>query len=249
MSDNNPPTVKEATAPLRAMDVLRFLRQHPGFFSQYPDLLAQLQVVDDSGAVTNLVNYQVKVLQEKNQQLGEQLQALMAAARSSEKLLDKVFELALKFSTLGPDQSSLNAFMDYVREAFPSDFLALAVVPERVPPDTRMQHVKLVSDGDEFATLFRDVIEQSEPLCGRIKADKREYLFGKDASEVASVALMPLGESARSGLLAFGSRDERRFEPGMSTDILQKLAQLLHHKLQHDQQQAAGQPEHVPVNG
>jgi len=221
-------------ASLRAMDVLRFLRQHPAFFSQYPDLLAQLQVVDEQGSVTNLLNYQVKVLQEKNRQLSEQLKAMVHAARSSESLLDKVFELALVFSSLPRGQSSLNAFMDFVSKAFPSDFLSLAVPPALLPADTRMQHVVMISEADEFQRLFADALDQPQPLCGRLKADKREYLFGEQAEDVASVALIPLGEKGSGGLLAFGSRDQQRFVPGMSTDILQRLAQLLHHKLQRD---------------
>ncbi len=221
-------------APLRAMDVLRFLRQHPAFFSQYPDLLAQLQVVDNQGSVTNLVNYQVKVLQEKNRQLTEQLNAMVSAARSSESLLDKVFELALVFSSLPTGQSSFNAFVDYVRTAFPSDFLSLAVPPALLPADTRMGHVVIVSDAEEFQQLFADVLAQAQPLCGRLKADKLAYLFGEQANDVASVALIPMGEKGSGGLLAFGSRDQHRFVPGMSTDILQRLARLLHHKLQRD---------------
>lgn len=232
MSDNEQTISanKSSDKPLRAMDVLQFLRQYPAFFSQHPDLLTQLQVVDEQGAVANLLNYQVKVLQEKNNQLKAQLADMVAAVRNNQGLLDKVFDLALVFSTLDPNQPTLNAFVDYVKQAFPSDFLALAIDRRLVTPNTRMTHVTTISDTDHFRCLFEDALDQ--PLCGRLKVDKLEFLFAKKAPEVASVALIPLGDKAQGGLLAFGSTDQHRFVPGMSTDILQRLAQLLYHKLQ-----------------
>ncbi len=246
MSDQkNPPS--HESPPVRAMDVLRFLRQHPGFFSQYPEILEELQVVDSEGGVTSLLNYQVKVLQEKNWQLTGQISELISAARNNEQLLDKVFELALIFSTLPAGQSSLNAFVDYVKKAFPSDFLALAVPAGLLPADTRMQHIVMISDAAEYQTLFQEMLHPPQPLCGRLKADKLDYLFGKQATEVTSVALIPLGNTAMDGLLAFGSREQQRFVPGMSTAILERLGRLLHHKLQRDRDGDADSSS-VPVN-
>jgi uncharacterized protein YigA (DUF484 family) len=41
------------------------------------------------------------------------------------------------------------------------------------------------------------------------------------------VALVPLGDHGSLGLLALGSTDRDRFHPGMSTDFLARLADLI----------------------
>ena len=44
---------------------------------------------------------------------------------------------------------------------------------------------------------------------------------------MASLALVPLGEKGSLGLLALGSADKERFHPGMSTEFLARLAELI----------------------
>jgi uncharacterized protein YigA (DUF484 family) len=44
---------------------------------------------------------------------------------------------------------------------------------------------------------------------------------------MGSVALVPLGDKGALGLLALGSADRDRFHPGMSTEFLARLADLI----------------------
>ena len=57
---------------------------------------------------------------------------------------------------------------------------------------------------------------------------QREFLFGQDANDIGSVALVPLGEKTSPlGVLALGSTDRDRFHPGMSTEFLARMADLI----------------------
>ena len=56
---------------------------------------------------------------------------------------------------------------------------------------------------------------------------QREFLFGTDANDIGSVALVPLGEKGALGLLALGSTERDRFHPGMSTEFLGRMADLI----------------------
>ena len=56
---------------------------------------------------------------------------------------------------------------------------------------------------------------------------ERAFLFGADAADIGSVALMPLGDKGTVGLLALGSPDRDRFHPGMSTEFLARVADLI----------------------
>jgi uncharacterized protein YigA (DUF484 family) len=60
-----------------------------------------------------------------------------------------------------------------------------------------------------------------------VRDSQRELLFGSEANEIGSVALVPLGEKGALGLLALGSSDRDRFHPGMSTEFLARLAELV----------------------
>ena len=62
---------------------------------------------------------------------------------------------------------------------------------------------------------------------GQVRDVQRDFLFGQCASEVGSVALVPLGKKSEIGFLAIGSIDSNRFHPGMSMDFLKRLGQLV----------------------
>jgi uncharacterized protein YigA (DUF484 family) len=74
---------------------------------------------------------------------------------------------------------------------------------------------------------FATFIEQAKPRCGRARDAQLEFLFPEHAMEIGSIALIPLGTRADIGMLAIGSRDADRFHPGMSTDFLERIGELV----------------------
>ena len=56
---------------------------------------------------------------------------------------------------------------------------------------------------------------------------QRDFLFGDEAATIGSVALLPLGAGGAIGLLAVGSPDPARFHPGMSTEFLARMGELI----------------------
>jgi uncharacterized protein YigA (DUF484 family) len=52
-------------------------------------------------------------------------------------------------------------------------------------------------------------------------------LFGAQAKDIGSVALLPLGTRGSLGLLALGSPDRDRFHPGMGTEFLARMADFV----------------------
>ena len=74
---------------------------------------------------------------------------------------------------------------------------------------------------------FESLFTSGKPRCGQARDSQREFLFGSDAKDIGSVALVPLGEKGSLGLLALGSTDRDRFHPGMSTEFLARMAELI----------------------
>ena len=66
-----------------------------------------------------------------------------------------------------------------------------------------------------------------KPRCGQVRDSQREFLFGADAVNIGSVALVPLMELSPPGLLALGSVEKERFHPGMSTEFLARMGSLI----------------------
>ena len=87
--------------------------------------------------------------------------------------------------------------------------------------------LRVVTNADPALKSFETLFASGKPRCGQVRDSQREFLFGSDANDIGSVALVPLGEKGRVGLLALGSTDRDRFHPGMSTDFLGRLAELI----------------------
>jgi hypothetical protein len=75
--------------------------------------------------------------------------------------------------------------------------------------------------------MFRDFIERERPSCGTLPAEQMKYLFGRQAADTGSVALLPLHAAPLVGVLAIGSHDPDRFHAGKSVDFLQRLSDIV----------------------
>jgi len=84
-----------------------------------------------------------------------------------------------------------------------------------------------VAADDAHLKSFESLFSSGKPRCGQARDSQREFLFGPEGLEMGSVALVPLGEKGALGLLALGSADRDRFHPGMSTEFLARLADLI----------------------
>ena len=58
---------------LGAHEVAAWLRRHPTFLKQFPDLALSLVVPRDEGPTASLASYQLEVLRDKNRELSKRL--------------------------------------------------------------------------------------------------------------------------------------------------------------------------------
>jgi uncharacterized protein YigA (DUF484 family) len=73
---------------------------------------------------------------------------------------------------------------------------------------------------------------RGKPSCGPLAKAQLEYLFGSQAGETGSAALIPMQTHTLMGVLAIGSRDPDRFAPGKGVDFLVRLGELVERSLQ-----------------
>jgi len=85
---------------------------------------------------------------------------------------------------------------------------------------------KLPADDTNMRT-FEALLATGKPRCGQVRDTQRDFLFGPEAASIGSVALVPLGDAGSVGLLALGSAERERFHPGMSTEFLKRMGELI----------------------
>lgn len=209
-----------ARRELEADEIAAWLREHPRFFLHFPDVALQVELPRENGAATSLASYQLDVLREKNRELNRRLQELFANANENERLTVRTHQLTLALLRANDLATTLGVLVASLREDFQGRWVRLLLTgPRQGVPESPWWRV--VDSGSAELTPFADFLAKGEPQCGRLPQERLDILFGSEASEVQSSALLPLG---RQGVLVIGSDDPNRFYPGMGTFFLQLMA-------------------------
>ena len=207
--------------------VARYLQQNPEFFENHLQLLARLRLPHARGSSTiSLVERQVEVLRERHAALEQKLADFVTVARANDAVAEKLHRFTRRLLRAQTRQSAIEQLEASLREDFDSFHSVLVLIgePDAVVPQ---RFVRLVGADDANLKSFESLFTSGTPRCGQARDTQREFLFGTDSPDIGSVALVPLGDHGSLGVLALGSTDRDRFHPGMSTDFLARLADLI----------------------
>ena len=208
---------------LGAHEVAAWLRRHPAFLQQFPDLALTLVVPREDGPAASLASYQLDVLRDKNRELSRRLQELFANAQQNERLAVRTHQLTLALMKQGSAADTLRAMAAALAEDFQGDLVRI-VSFKPVDGVGEADWLQVIAQDDARLAGFGDILGSGEPLCGRLHPDKNALLYGERADEVQSSALLVL---PGTGLVAVGSRDANRFFPGMGTLFLRMMGESL----------------------
>jgi len=213
----------DVTEKLGAHEVAAWLRRHPQFLKQFPDLALSLVVPRDEGPAASLASYQLEVLRDKNRELARRLQELFGNAQENERLAVRTHQFTLALMKQGNAADTLRALAATLAEDFNGDLVRI-VAFEAVAGLEQAEWLQHIPANDARLQPFRDCIAEGEPLCGRLQPEKHALLYGARAEEVQSTALLPV---AGIGLVAVGSHDANRFFPGMGTLFLRMMGEAV----------------------
>jgi uncharacterized protein YigA (DUF484 family) len=206
-------------------DVADYLRRHPGYFSEHPELLVELVIPHASGAATSLVERQLVLLREKNRTLECKLGELMEVARDNDRLSDNVHSLGLKLMQARSLEAVVAALYASLRERFGAERPVLRVGAKWQRAQPPIAAGFLVDEADPGLALFNDIFQSRRPRCGRLGHAQAQYLFG-ETDAIASAALVPLAGDRWQGVLAIAGRDSDHFQPGLGTLFLSRIGTL-----------------------
>ncbi|WP_026143225.1 MULTISPECIES: DUF484 family protein [Xanthomonas] len=206
-----------------AHEVAAWLRRHPGFLKQFPDLALTLVVPRDDGPTASLASYQLEVLRDKNRELSRRLADLAANAQVNERLAVRTHQLTLALMRQRSAADSVRAMAASLQEDFQGDLVSIVLL-QPLPGLEQAPWLQVLAADDPRLAPFRDCLKDGEPICGRLQPEKQALLYGERVDEVQSTALLPL---PGLGLIAVGSRDPNRFYPGMGTLFLRMMGEAL----------------------
>jgi len=215
--------MSDTTEKLGAHEVATWLRRHPGFLGQFPDLALSLVVPREEGPAASLASYQLEVLREKNRELARRLQELFANAEENERLSVRTHLLTLALMRQTDAADTVRAMAASLAEDFNGDLVRLVLLQPTAGLD-KADWWQQIDAGDARLQPFRDCLGDGEPLCGRLQPEKHALLYGACAEVVQSSALLPV---SGVGLIAVGSSNPNRFFPGMGTMFLRMMGESL----------------------
>jgi uncharacterized protein YigA (DUF484 family) len=216
--------------------VARYLQQHPDFFERNLGVLARLKLPHvRSGSTISLVERQVEVLRERQAAAEAKLAEFVRVARSNDVLADKIHRFTRRLLRAGTLESTLTELEASLREDFDAFNALLVLVDLRVVAQrgsVNERFIRVVAAGDPNLKSFDTLFASGKPRCGQVRDTQRAFLFGAEAGDIGSVALVPLGRRSEDapgpiGLLVLGSHDRERFHPGMSTEFLARMGELV----------------------
>jgi len=206
---------------MKPEDVAGFLKEHPEFFEQYAELLAEIYIPHPHGGrAIPISERQILTLREKNKQIEGKLREVIQYGEENDAISEKVHRISLALLSTAELRGVLNAVYLNLREDFAVPHVAL-----------RLWRGAARADMPEFGAVSAHSRELAQslanPYCGSHTMADTAGWFGEASSHLRSFSYLPLRDSETFGLLALASEDPHRFYPEMGTVYLKRLSDLI----------------------
>jgi uncharacterized protein len=212
----------------------RYLSLNPDFFERHQPLLARMRLPHmRTGSTVSLVERQVEVLREQKSDADRRLAEFVAVARANDQLADRIHRFTRRLLRAPDAIAAVSALEASLREDFDAfhSVLVLTAPPPALAAAEFEPFLRKLPADDAHLRSFEALLSTGKPRCGQVRDSQRDFLFGPESPSIGSVALVPLcdhkGDAGSIGLLALGSAERERFHPGMSTDFLKRMAELI----------------------
>ncbi len=205
---------------MKAEEVAQFLNQHPEFFEDYAEMLAEVVIPHPHGGrAIPIAERQILSLREKSRRLESKLGELIRFGEQNDAITDKLHRMTIALVSAHTVDSVLHVLAFNLREDFAVPHVAIRLWGdfELDAPDER-------SVASQESRAFADSL--SAPYCSTHAMLDTGAWFGEVAPHLRSFAYVPLRGDQVIGLLALASEDPQRFYPEMGTLYLRRLGEI-----------------------
>jgi len=162
--------MSEATEKLGAHEIATWLRRHPTFLQQFPDLAISMVVPREQGPAASLASYQLDVLRDKNRELSRRLHELFATAQENERLAVRTHQLTLALLKQGNAADTVCAMAAALAEDFQGDLVRVVLFEPVAGLDEPEWLQVIASDDARLAQLHEEISEEL-----RCSYEKKEH--------------------------------------------------------------------------
>lgn len=235
------PKTPKQQADLAPQQVLEYLKAHPGFLNDHPELFTLLtppaQNLGEN--VVDLQHYMLGNLQKNIQSLREKYDGLIVSCRDNMSTQAQVHEAVLGLMRTRDLEQLIEVITQDLVRLFDVDVVRLAVespaaeLYETYYGDQNYSGISFIEPG-----LVDIIAGRSEPVLLSDDTRKKfipgfDQVFADCHGMVRSCAMLrlTLDQTGRDALLAFGVRHAGHFHPGQGFELLSFLARIVEHKL------------------
>ena len=212
--------------PITEDDIANYLANTPDFFSRHAQLLAAVQLSSPHGTrAVSLQERQAEMLREKIKALEHRLMDMVRHGNENVIIADRLHRWARNLFQVQSGRALPATIAAEIRNQFMVPQVAIKVwdVDGRYGAEVFAEGVS--EDAKSFASSL------TQPYCG-VNSGFEAVNWLDDTAMAMSVALIPLREGGANGtgpafgMLVLASPDAQRFQSGMGTDFLERIAEL-----------------------
>lgn len=202
---------------MKSEEVAQFLNQHPEFFEEYAEMLAEVQIPHPHGGrAIPISERQILSLREKARRLEAKLGELIRFGEQNDAITDKLHRMTIALVGARDVAGVLHVLGFNLREDFAVPHVAVRVWGEFAQGDP-------ASSSEESRAFAAGL---TGPHCSAHATADTLTWFGDVASHLRSFAYIPLRSDQTFGLLSLASEDPQRFYPEMGTLYLRRLGEI-----------------------
>ncbi|MCO1334861.1 DUF484 family protein [Microbulbifer sp. OS29] len=209
---------------LLARQVARYLMQNPEFFEERMELLETIKIPRDNGKTVSLMTHQTNLLRERNIEMRQRLDQLLHNARDNDQLFFNSRRLLLALLEAENISEVTKALYSSFTAGFNVEFTSLTLF-EPVSASRQSLGQVQISTFADAETAIGAILRNGRPICGALRQQEKEFLFGNEAPNVASSAVVPLANQL--GVLAVGSSDPQYYRSSLGTLFLSYIGEVL----------------------
>jgi uncharacterized protein len=219
--------LREEPGKLGAAEVAAYLRKHPDFLNEHPDLIAALTppAMQRGEDVIDMQHFMLQRLRGEVKQMRVQQRALLLTSRSNLASQNRIHSAVLAIIGAKSFEQLIQIVTTDLAVMLDVDVVTIGVESAAAAqPRLPLPGIQILKRGTVAGLLgeTRDVL---------LRADTPgdPALFGSGAGLVRSQAVLRLEVSAQApvGLLCIGTRRPERFHPGQGSELLSFLARAL----------------------
>lgn len=208
-------------------EVLDYLRAHPEFFVDHPELVTELKLPVTENHTVSLVTYQLQRLRDQMAALARENDHMIETARINSLLFERTRALVLALLDARHLEDLAVALDEKLAQGFGIPVVRVLLsdqfeIPTGLPIICAVPQHSFSETG-----IFNRAMSQRTPWIGRLSKSQRQALFESEAAQVASSAAIGLIRGHTYGLLALGHPDPAHFQSTQDTLFLDHIGEAL----------------------